>query len=190
MKPQLVLDAGGVLVANLSPLFWQQIAGEPAAYDQLVQTYQLELREDLWNGKAAEPAFWHWLRQQLPQLQEHQARRLLHMNIQPLPAMKLIPEWHEVFDIHLLSNHRSEWLLPLLSPVRHCFSSMTISSQFGSSKPAPAIFAHTASLLPPGSRVLYIDDQLHNLPPAESLGWSTLQADNGGRWVRQVLSFA
>ncbi|MBW7459760.1 hypothetical protein K0U00_37445, partial [Paenibacillus sepulcri] len=158
--PQLILDAGGVLVTNLSPLLWQQLAAEAAvSHDQLVESYKRCIREDLWNGKAGEASFWNWLQVQFPALREDRARELLIANLQPLPALQLIPYWSKFFDIHLLSNHRAEWLLPVLSHVRHCLTSMTISSEFGSCKPGPAIFAQAASLLPPGSPTLYVDDQ-------------------------------
>jgi FMN phosphatase YigB (HAD superfamily) len=53
-------------------------------------------------------------------------------------------------------------------------------------KPDPRAFGQLARLGSPPERVLYVDDRPHALRRAEQHGISTLQADAGRDWIRQV----
>lgn len=90
------------------------------------------------------------------------------------------------FDLHLLSNHRPEWILNVLNPVLSHFKTLTISSEAGVCKPDIGIFRIAQAKLPPGAAVIFVDDQEKNLVPARTLGWQTLLADEEGSWIAKL----
>jgi putative hydrolase of the HAD superfamily len=112
---------------------------------------------------------------------------VLAMNLKPLPALDKLKEWCPVIDIHLLSNHRIEWLSPIIDSIRPCLKSVTVSSAVGCSKPHPAIYERAASNLASNRNVLFVDDQAKNFEQASILGWNTLLADPQGGWTDKVL---
>ncbi|CAM4272374.1 putative hydrolase of the HAD superfamily [Paenibacillus endophyticus] len=186
-KPQLVLDIGGVLATNLSPLLWQLLAIEAAVSEEhLYSAYKREISESLWRGHLSEEQFWEWIISHVPTLNKVQGRAFVDMSLKPLPALAYIPEWQQLADIHILSNHLSAWVDPLLSTIRPFLNTITISSQIALKKPDPSIFESVISLLPLGSPVLFVDDQQTNLKQAVSHGWRTLLADDEGHWMNQV----
>jgi haloacid dehalogenase superfamily, subfamily IA, variant 3 with third motif having DD or ED len=186
-KPQLVLDVGGVLLANLDP-FWRtlaELAGAP--YDELRARYRREMRGPLWSGGISEPDFWSWLAAAWPGLDAAAARQALLHSMRPLPALNLLPAWSGLADLHILSNHRAEWVRPALRDVLPRFAGVTISSEAGSFKPNPEIYAAAAAKMPPGAPVLFVDDHPGNLRAAEAFGWRTLLADEAdSRWTEAV----
>ncbi|CAG7636145.1 HAD-IA family hydrolase [Paenibacillus allorhizosphaerae] len=186
-KPQLVLDIGGVLLTNLSPQLWQQLSVEANVPDNVIASqFKQEVREALWSGKMTEEDFWSWLCVSFPSIDEQKARKLLHANLVALPALSYLPAWSRIADIHLLSNHRSEWVVPALAAVSEYIESITISSSIGFCKPHPEMFEALASRFGAFDRILFVDDQEKNLKPAAKIGWDTLLADSGGAWIGDV----
>ncbi|WP_342774520.1 HAD-IA family hydrolase [Paenibacillus piri] len=179
---------GGVLLTNLSLAFWRQ--AEDCGHvngEELKERFRQDLREELWTGRIGEDRFWTWLAQCLPSLPTAQARELLAANLQPLPALEQLALWSARADIHLLSNHRAEWVRPVLAPYERYIATMTVSSEVGLCKPDARIFEHVRSRF--GSEtalVIYVDDQSKNLPPAAALGWQTVLADSAGSWAAAV----
>lgn len=186
MKTQLVLDVGGVLGTNLTR-FWHELAVSASLpYEEIRRLYKRELRDMLWTGEITEPEFFAWACSLQISLNETQARSLMLSCLQPLPAYKLLPAWSGVYDLHILSNHRSEWLTPFLAPVRPYLKTVTISSEAGCAKPSPNIYKLAAAGLPEGAPILFVDDSEHNLTAAAAHGWQTLLADPDGQWIRQL----
>ncbi|PZD95807.1 haloacid dehalogenase [Paenibacillus sambharensis] len=185
-RPQLILDVGGVLAANLTDFWTSAASAAGMSYNELRARYKQELRTSLWTGELSEAAFWEWLAEACPLLQTEQAQAALQNCLKPLPALALLPRWHRIADIHILSNHRAEWLRPWLSQYRSYLTSLTISSEAGCCKPDPALYRLAAVQLLPGRNTLYVDDAERNLLPAAALGWRTLLADPEGHWVNQV----
>lgn len=187
-RPQLVLDIGGVLATNLSPLFWQLIAAEAAvSEDALYEAYKRQVSEQLWTGSLSEEQFLSWIKVQAPNIQAQQARAFIDRSLQPLPAIEKIAEWSLLADIHLLSNHLPAWVEPIVNPINKYLKSITISSETGLRKPHPEIYRRVAGHLPKDTVVLFVDDQHKNLKQAASLGWRTLLADEDSRWISMVL---
>src|SRR5690606_34048793 len=62
----------------------------------------------------------------------------------PLPAAKLVPRWALHARLSLVSNHRHEWLLPVLRRygLEHYFHVLAVSSLTGAVKPAPEALLH------------------------------------------------
>ncbi|MCZ8515376.1 HAD-IA family hydrolase [Paenibacillus filicis] len=185
-KTQLVLDVGGVLGTNLTR-FWHELAASASlSYEDLRRLYKQELRDKCWTGEISEPDFFTWACSIQSSMNESQARSLMLSCLQPLPAYKLVPDWSKIYDLHILSNHRSEWLAPFLAPILPYFQTVTISSEIGCAKPSPDIFKHAASVLPKGATVLFVDDTEHNLTAAADHGWQILLADSEGHWIHQI----
>lgn len=187
MRPQLVLDVGGVLLSNLTG-FWRSLpdaAGVP--YEAIRSAYKQEMREALWCGRSDEPGFWRWLAARWPGIDPTGARQALIDSMQPLPALALLPAWSRLADVHILSNHRAEWLRPLLAPHLPHLASLTVSSEAGCAKPNAAIYEAARRNLPLGAPVLFVDDKRSNLRASEAFGWHTLLADEQDHaWTAEV----
>ncbi|MGO4349840.1 HAD family hydrolase [Paenibacillus sp. MCAF9] len=188
IKPQLVLDIGGVLATNLSPLFWQLLAAEAiVSEEQLYSEYKQQISERLWTGQITEKQFWRWIAEYTPNLTSAQTRSFIDRCLLPLPALAEIGNWNAVADIHVLSNHLPAWVEPIITPIKPYLKSITISSEAALQKPHPAIFDKVNEQLPPESFVLFVDDHPKNTKQAALHGWHTLLADEDGRWISQVL---
>ncbi|WP_197035531.1 HAD-IA family hydrolase [Paenibacillus sp. UNC451MF] len=187
-KPQLVLDAAGVIVTNFSPLFWKEIIGDSAiSFEELKALFKKEMRLRLWTGEASLDEFWSWLSERTPQMDKLHTKRLIDKHLVSLPAFDLIIQWSVQADIHILSNHRTEWLAPVLNPIANNLKSITISSEAGCCKPDPTIYRLVQSKIEdPNASVIYVDDQEKNMVEAEKLGWHTIIADPGGEWVSEI----
>jgi FMN phosphatase YigB (HAD superfamily) len=186
-KSELILDIGGVLATNFSPSFWQDLSAKSgASYDNL-DKFKKKIREELWNGWIAEEEFWNRLSEQFPSIDIEKAQLILHSYIKPLPAIKMVPVWSQYANIHLLSNHRIEWIEPILNLIEGHIKSITVSSQVGSCKPQAEIYSKVNSLLNKGENILFIDDQEKNFKQAKMLRWDTLLADANGDWIVKVI---
>lgn len=118
-RPQLVLDIGGVLLSDLIP-FWHWVAAQiTAPYDEVLTRFRREVRESLWTGALTVEEFWDWLCATFPSIDYSVARVRLAATLKPLPASEQLATWSRLGDIHLLSNHRMEWVKP---PLNHCLS--------------------------------------------------------------------
>ncbi|RJE86841.1 haloacid dehalogenase [Paenibacillus sp. 1011MAR3C5] len=183
-RPQLMMDIGGVLATNLSPRFWNEVArlAESPA-ERLYAKYKEEVSRGLWIGHWSEIQFWDWIASQAPSLSAAQGQTILMESLTPLPGLLELPKWSKQADIHILSNHLSAWVDPILEPVRPYLSTVTISSQVGMSKPHRELYDYASRLLPASAPVLFIDDQDKNLRQGATIGWHTLQADSEGHWI-------
>ncbi|MCJ7842404.1 hypothetical protein MUB24_16165 [Lederbergia sp. NSJ-179] len=188
VKPDLVLDIAGVLATNFSPSFWRYLSTiYGVRYEELLE-FRKGIREELWKGRIAEQEFWSGLKSQLPNMDIEPARCKLLSIIKPLPAIEKIPIWSEYADIHLLSNHRREWIEHLINPVQDYIKSMTISAEVGYCKPEIDIYLKTQFYLKDNGKVLFVDDQEKNFKGAIHLCWNTLLADEEGEWIKKVSS--
>ncbi|AOZ94077.1 HAD family hydrolase [Paenibacillus crassostreae] len=185
-KFQLVLDVGGVLISNLSPT-WEGISSVSSlSPKELKKYFNEEIRHDFWTGNIPEEYFWSWVIKHCPTLDIKNARSLLQKNLMPLAAFDCIANWSELADIHLLSNHREEWLDPLIQPLKPYLKSFTISSSVGCCKPNSEIYSIVHSHFTNQHEIWFVDDQEKNFAPAKTLGWNTLIADQNGEWIGQI----
>jgi putative hydrolase of the HAD superfamily len=188
LKVQLVLDVGGVLLSNLTPTFWTQLVERTGVdYAEIRSKYKREIRDHLWSGAVEEPQFWQWLNRYCPSLLEEEGRAMIMDNLVPLASLERLEGWRQLADLHILSNHRSEWLMPKLADYVHHFTSLTVSSSAGCFKPDLRIYHHAAETIGTADGpILFIDDSAANLEKAQSLGWSVLHADPAGEWLNKV----
>lgn len=73
----------------------------------------------------------------------------LRNHLKHLPAFYYLKQWSMYFDIHLLSNHRSEWIMPLLTENTRHIKSVTKSSDVGCMKPNKEIYKWVESRIDP-----------------------------------------
>ncbi|GGG79626.1 hypothetical protein [Paenibacillus radicis (ex Gao et al. 2016)] len=185
-KYELILDIAGVLAANFSPFFWRKLSEDyDVPYDRLTR-FKKEIREELWTGKLAEAEFWELLCKHFPAIHREQAKDVLLSTITPLPAIQKVPEWSQYANIHLLSNHRIEWIRPIIDPIKKHLSSITLSSQTGYCKPNPQIYKLVHNKLHHSNNVWFVDDQNKNFKEASWLGWNTRLADENGEWIHDI----
>ncbi|MCP1134446.1 HAD-IA family hydrolase [Paenibacillus polysaccharolyticus] len=188
-KPQLVLDIAGVLLSNMSLMCWKEMIQETNLSADQLKMHFGSIKKQLWTGKMKEEEFWISLGEMFPELPIGRARDILFDSIVPLPAAGYLERWSKSADIHLLSNHCSEWIQPNLDSLSHYAKSVTISNQVGLCKPEIEIYQLVETHLAGGVDVLFIDDQEKNLHSAKHLGWKTLLADEEGKWTQEVESF-
>lgn len=188
-KPQLLLDMGGVLVENLTE-FWDEVVSiAKSPYTEVRAKYKAEMSDKLWSGSISEEGFWIWLTNNYPSIDKAHIRNSLIQALKPLPAFNLLKEWSKYADIHILSNHRAEWIKPILAPVDKHITSIIISSEVGYFKPNPAIYEQAITKMTSTSYVLFVDDKEKNLEIARQIGWQTLLADSRGLWSNKVIPF-
>ncbi len=155
------------------------------SYDDLIK-FRKEVREQLWTGKMTDEEFWDKLIERFPTIDKEYAGTKLLSVIKPLPALEQIPLWSKYANIHLLSNHRIEWVKHIIRPVEDYIKSITISGEVGFCKPQVDIYLKVNSHLNGNENVLFVDDQEKNLIEARNLGWNTLLADDKGKWIKNV----
>lgn len=169
----LILDAGGVLVSEPMPALIGQLEADSAlAPGEAEAFYRRELREPLWEGRLGIEEFWQRL---IAGTQVSGApeiyRAIVEQGFHPLPALARLPEWSQQAQITVLSNHRHEWLRPLLAQaaVLGCIDHLLISSEINVCKPALRAFELAKQTAGPQTeRMLFIDDQPKNIDPARA----------------------
>jgi HAD superfamily hydrolase (TIGR01509 family) len=186
---QLILDAGNVLIADAMPALFADlaaVAGASNAVEALFQRHTSVSRR-LWRGDMSETAYWEHLARALDVKFDSTWRDLLVAHLRPLVAAEVLAAWAKQVELVLLSNHRTEWLVPALTDAGYLkyFDKLVISDSVGFVKPEREIFELTA---PPSSRAVFVDDRESNLVVARLLGWETVAADLSQHWVTVVSS--
>jgi putative hydrolase of the HAD superfamily len=195
-KPTLIMDVGGVLMEDAFPailheiLLWiERSRDSPPQIDDVLEWYRQTLRSDLWSGRISLEAFWHRLGERVgtdldPAIWNHRIQACR----KPLPSILHVADWSHKARIILLTNHRHEWLMPLLETyaIRPAITSVLCSDMMGFMKPDPQIYRIALSLADNPERALFIDDKQRNLDGATAAGLAWLQADDRGEWVAKV----
>ena len=184
MKTILVLDVGGVLATNLTPQLWQNLATlANTSVATLYASYKKEISKKLWIGECTEGQFWQWLEQYSIQLTIERQRELITQALQPLPALQYLQQWSQLAEIHIMSNHLSDWLQPLLAPYETYIERIHVSDQVRLSKPNPQWFTLLHEQFNDAALIWFVDDSDHNVAAAELIGWNTLLADQAHNWI-------
>ncbi|MFM9276928.1 HAD family hydrolase [Paenibacillus jiagnxiensis] len=185
-RSHLVLDIAGVIATNLSPMYWQELAEHAGCSAQeLKKKFNQEIRQPFWSGEISVADYELWLAREYPVLGRHDLPHLIHKHLKLLPAAELLPRWSGIADIHLLSNHRTEWVTELIRPLEPYVTSMHISDKSGFCKPDKRAFDQLHRQLG-GRKMIYVDDQEKNLAPAKELGWTAVLANPEGQWTEGV----
>ncbi len=190
------MDVGGVLTDDAFPAILEEIivwvrrsGGNAPEIDDVLSWYTQTLRSDLWTGRITLSAFWHRLGERMgadldPNIWDHRIQACR----KPLPAVLHLSDWSRRARIILLTNHRHEWLMPLLDSynVRTAATSVLTSDLLGFMKPDAQTYQAALSLAEDPTQVLFIDDKQRNLDGAMKVGLSVLQADELGEWIAKV----
>jgi putative hydrolase of the HAD superfamily len=185
-RPQLVFDVGGVLAGNLDG-FWSDLARQGGIdRTELRLRYKEEVGSRLWQGSLSEAQFWDWLRAACPGVGTEDARDLLRRALVPLPALDHLEDWSRRADLHILSNHVAAWIMPLFADLGTRIASFTVSSEEGFHKPDIRLFRAAEAKLNAAGSICFVDDKADNLETARRLGWETILADEGGRWIEEI----
>jgi putative hydrolase of the HAD superfamily len=186
----LVLDAGGVLIAEPVHAFFAALdisAGYTAGY--CGSQFRSHWRRPLWVGEMSVKQFFIELAEMV-HIEPARLEARLVAGFQLLPAARRVPAWAETGPVWLLSNHRAEWLRPILAAAgldQH-LDTIIISSEVGMLKPEPDIFRLVLDTWDgPASQITYVDDQASNLAAARAQGIGRLvEADPAGEWTRLI----
>jgi putative hydrolase of the HAD superfamily len=144
-------------------------------------------RDDYWSGRLPESAFWDRLGVPVPSPDD----RAGILDLRPRLDPARVAAWRQHADVWIISNHRHEWLEPVLqaSGLDGVVDRVVISSRGGKVKPDPAAWA---VLLDDGidpDDVLVVDDQTRNLDAARSLGITAVAATGDLTWCDEVDRF-
>ncbi|MDG0812502.1 HAD-IA family hydrolase [Cohnella rhizosphaerae] len=121
-----------------------------------------------------------------PVIDAADARARLISEIRPLPALERLAGWRDRASLNILSNHRTEWIAPVLERLYPLADHVLVSAEAGCRKPEPEIYGLMDAKLRGFADVLYVDDAKSNLPQGAALGWKTLLADEDGAWIAQA----
>jgi FMN phosphatase YigB (HAD superfamily) len=187
----LILDIGGVILPSAMPQVIAEVA-ELSGYSRqlLWRHFNSELYVPFWSGAISLDAFWAEF-SSFAGISGRSARWQTEMTrsmLAPLPALDRVRRWADVVPVGVLSNHRTEWVMPVLSELGLdiVLDPILISSATGLVKPDPRVFAQLTLLGPPPHRVLYVDDRPQAIRAAQRLGLSTVQADDDQAWIDRV----
>lgn len=168
------------------PSFPARAAARTGADERQVRTLLTDdaVRRAYWGGDLPEQAFWQQLGVEVPD----PLRRAEVLDLRPRIAPARVAAWAGVADIWVVSNHRHEWLLPVLAECgfEPVVDRIEVSSLTGRVKPDPSAWAALlADGLPP-SLALAVDDQQANLDAAAGLGITTVRASGDSAWAEAV----
>jgi len=187
----LVLDLGGVLVHDpMNEFFAEADRLSSRSRREIINFYQTELRHPLWSGALEEDSFWSEFLIYTDIDDGSYLREYIQESLRLLPAVARMKEIEEIAPLFALSNHRHEWIRPVLAEhdLDKCFEKVFISSEIGVVKPDPESIEYVLEALGAApDEVLFVDDKLRNLKTAEGLGVKTILADPDGDWIDQLI---
>ena len=160
----IVLDVHGVVFNNPLPYFLAEL-GELTGVgaNRFKRRWRSTWRIPFWEGRISEAEMWAGI---APDLDARCLRADLERRYRPGPWF----DWVVAHDgpIWLLSNHRSDWLLPRLERfgLADRFERVLVSDELGAAKPSPTAFA---ALVDQPSMVFF-DDSRRNVEAAAALG--------------------
>jgi putative hydrolase of the HAD superfamily len=184
----LVLDVHGVVLTNPLMAFLGQLAEATGQSPAEVKTrWRDELRARTWTGQIREDELWRCL---AGDFGGQPWRDLLEAQYELGPAAPHMRWWSQRVPIWLLSNHRSDWLMPRLDRfgLTGYFERTIISDVIGAMKPDPAAYRHVTAHVTEPALAMFVDDRSRNVATAASLGLKTVQASTEIPWISLVNS--
>lgn len=155
---------------------------------EIESIYTTRYYERLWSGSIQPSEFWSSLARDAGTKEPGSHWEAVFLErLTPLPALSKVPVWARGADVLILSNHRPEWLYPLLEPVTGSISRILISSEIGVAKPSAEAFDRLLEALPAeATRVLFVDDAPPNIEAARLKQLPSLLTDPDGAWTATV----
>jgi glucose-1-phosphatase len=160
----VVLDVHGVVFTNPFPAFIREI-GERVGIggDELFRRWRTRWRQPFWEGSISEAEMWEGI---APELDAVELRADLETRYRRGPWFDFVRD-HDG-PIWLLSNHRTDWLLPRLErfAVADRFERILVSDALGAAKPSPDAFEPLRAR----ADAVFFDDSPCNVIAARALG--------------------
>lgn len=190
-RPVVVFDVGGVLYEDLIDALVRTLARKTRLPASEVRKAYLSrgLRDDLWKGLISTNVFWATMGHRLgtalsPEVWD---RKCLEFQRPLFPASDLT-SISELAGLAILTNHRAEWLIPVLQRdnLSALFDVIVISSEVGLAKPDARIYMNLLTKLEGYGRCIYVDDKPRNLEPARALGLDVALAKERGHLVTEL----
>jgi len=163
----VVLDAHGVVFNRVFPTFIHERAVErgddPA---DVWQRWRTDQRQDFWEGRTTPADMWEAL---FPGDCPARLSADLERRCRPGPLFDDVMSC--TTRLWMLSNHRSDWLLPRLARfgIADRFERVLVSDQLRAAKPDPGAFAPLVDASR-ATQVRLLDDSAHNVVAARALG--------------------
>ncbi len=188
-KPKLlVLDGQGVVFdAPIKKFLMSFTRHNSLNYESVIGRWQDRLRHLAWTGAIDDKTLWNELAGR--NVDTLQTMRSLSASYRPGPVAQHLAGWSQQIPIWLLSNHRSDWVLPQFDSLNltGVFERRLISDITGVVKPDPKAFTQLLNSEMNPSDILFVDDQLHNTRAAEKLGLQVIHASPEERaWVDEI----
>jgi putative hydrolase of the HAD superfamily len=183
----LVLDGQGVVFDAPIKRFLATFARDhQISLADIEVRWESGLREKTWRGLIDDATLWNTLAGR--PVDAARTRRRLDASYGPGPALPYITDWSNKAHVCLLTNHRSDWLLPRLNAfeITSRFERIWVSDKTGFIKPEAAAFDPVFQYRSARQNMLFVDDQLHNVLAAEALGITGIHAMPDGRWLDDV----
>ena len=153
--------------------------------EELESFYRDVLYAPFWDATISEDIFWSKLLDRCGLSDQPEAwRSWLLAAMTPLLAAGKLNHWRKTCELWVLSNHRSEWLRPLLNHygLTEFFSRLFISDEVGLAKPDPALYA-LIKREAGSKRMLYVDDREPFVQAGREAGISAILADEYATWI-------
>lgn len=168
------------------PSFPQRAAQRTGADPDAVRALITDdaFRRQYWSGDLPERDFWRAIAVPVPSAAER--RSILDLRALIDPAR--VAAWQRVADVWVISNHRHEWLLPVLTAhgLDVVVDRVEVSSLVGRVKPDPGAWEVLLTNGVPADRVAVVDDQERNLEAARGLGMTAIPATGDLSWADRL----
>ena len=174
----VVLDVHGVVFNNpLVPYLLELARRQDRDEAQVLRLWSGQLRRSFWLGRLSVSQLWGSL---LPGGDPTALSAELEELYQAGPLFKLLDTIDD--PIWLLSNHRSEWLLPRIARfgLKGRFERVYVSDAIGFVKPEPEAFDFVRQLAG-GRAIRYVDDNPVNVTAAGAIFDEALGLDQVDR---------
>lgn len=187
----LALDAGGLVVTEPIPAALATLESAGADAFELRTAYS-RVYDSFWSGRFPSAELFAVLCRETglgaDVARDCAERFLAELQLVPTIVDRLV-EWRELAQsLILVSNHRSEWLRPVLRAggVDVMFDALYISDELAAAKPTSRSFRRVIVHVGDPSRFLVCDDAPANVAAAEEFGFEGCLVETDARWMKVV----
>lgn len=187
MIKAIIFDVGGVLVRTKEPTFRQQLEAELglSAGEAEYLVFNSEMGRKAQHGEISTLQLWAWLADHLSLSEQ----RLIHFQLQFFAGDRLDPEMvaliHTLrgsYQTAIISNAADNLLdnVTNIYPMASAFELIVGSAYEGIMKPDTRIFTRTLDRLGrEPEEAVFVDDFLHNVEAARSIGMAAIHFQPG-----------
>lgn len=185
-RPSLIIGAEGVLVSDPFEHYWDLVgAAAEANPAEVRQAFTSELGLAYLSGSLSEAVLWRWIPRRFGVGDERLWRQAFLERLHPLLSLGMVCRFAEAGKVHLVSELRAEWLVPILRDegILPFLSSAMVSSRVGYLR--PDLYALPAV----SGQVLVIDRDERAAAAAAALRYRSLHADPEFDWLATTVQW-